>query len=158
MKKAFLSILLCSVMCICCGERPSYDDAIEDIEKIESYEEFARFIFETEGSVASAAARCYGEDFPPEFIASRDGFYSIVDERIMEYRRGHFVEQRIVLYEQAVVVCEKLGNIESANAVKALLKHCSAALYIDGQRVCDPPLAVRKRYEEAKNAAQRVFE
>ena len=155
MKKTFLLIAFCCVLCICCSERPSYDDAIDDIEDIESYEEFARFIFETEGRVAGAATRCYGEELPADFIASRDSFYSIVDKRIVGYRRGHFVEQRTVLYEQAAAVLGTLESARAADAVTALLKRCSAALYIDGQRVCDPPKSVRERYEQAKRKCEK---
>ena len=155
MKRNLLLIVLGCVLCICCAERPSYDDAINDIEDLESFEEFARFILETEGQVSGAAARCYGEDLPPEFIASRDSFYSIVDKRIVEYRVGHFVEQRTVLYEQAAAVLGTLDNAQAAEAVSALLKRCSAALYIDGQRVCDPPKSVRERYEQAKRKCEK---
>ena len=155
MKKTFLLIAFCCVLCICCSERPSYDDAIEEYEDIESYEVFARFIFETEGRVAGAAARCYGEELPADFIASRDSFYSIVDKRIVGYRKGHFVEQRTVLYEQAAAVIAAAENAEGVAAIKQLLKRCSAALYIDGQRVCDPPKSVRERYEQAKRKCEK---
>ena len=158
MKKIFLSIALCCSLCICCGERPTYDDAIEGMQEIESFEAFARFIFETEGCVAGAASVCYGNELPQEYVLSRDSFYVLVDKRLAEYRKGHFVELRTVLYESAAAACGVVKNAEGANAVKALLKHCSAAVYIDGQRVCDPPLAVRSRYEEAKEKARKALE
>ena len=155
MKRFLLSVVVCGLACIGCSERPSYDDAISDIEDVESFDEFAKFVLETEGQVAGAAVRCYGEDLPPEFIASRDSFYSIVDKRIVEYRVGHFVELRTVLYEQAAAVLGTLENAQAADAVTALLKRCSAALYIDGQRVCDPPKSVRERYEQAKRKCEK---
>lgn len=155
MKRFLLSVVVCGLACIGCSECPSYDDAISDIEDVESFEEFARFVLETEGQVVGAAAKCYGEDLPPEFIVSRDSFYSIVDKRIAEYRVGHFVELRTVLYEQAAAVLGTLENAQAADAVTALLKRCSAALYIDGQRVCDPPKSVRERYEKAKRKCEK---
>ena len=155
MRNLFLSFVVCCFVCLSCGVHPTYDDAIEAIQDIESYEDFARFVFATEGRVAGAAARCYGEELPAEFITSRDSFYSIVDKRIVGYRVGHFVEQRTVLYEQAAAVIAAAENAEGVAAIKQLLKRCSAALYIDGQRVCDPPKSVRERYEQAKRKCEK---
>ena len=155
MRNLFLSFVVCCFVCLSCGVHPTYDDAIEAIQDIESYEDFARFVFATEGRVAGAAARCYGEELPAEFITSRDSFYSIVDKRIVGYRRGHFVEQRTVLYEQAAAVIAATENAEGVAAIKQLLKRCSAALYIDGQRACDPPKSVRERYEQAKRKCEK---
>ncbi len=155
MRNLFLSFVVCCFVCLSCGVHPTYDDAIEAVQDIESYEDFARFVFETEGRVAGEAAVCYGGKLPPEFIASRDSFYAVVDRRLCEFKKGHFVELRTVLYEQAAAVLGTLENAQAADAVTALLKRCSAALYIDGQRVCDPPLAVRRRYEEAKRKCEK---
>lgn len=155
MRNLFLSFVVCCFVCLSCGVHPTYDDAIEAMQDIESYEDFARFVFETEGRVAGEAAVCYGGKLPPEFIASRDSFYIVVDNKLAEYKCGHFVELRTVLYESAAAACELAGNVEGVNAIKVLLKHCSAAMYIDGQRVCDPPKMVRERYEQAKRKCEK---
>ena len=99
MRNLFLSFVVCCFVCLSCGVHPTYDDAIEAVQDIESYEDFARFVFETEGRVAGEAAVCYGGKLPPEFIASRDSFYIVVDNKLAEYKCGHFVELRTVLYE-----------------------------------------------------------
>ena len=151
-------MLICGMMCAACKESPSYDDALSEMENVESYEVFVKFVFETEGRVSSAAATCYGDTLPNEFIASRDSFYTVIDRRLAEFKKGHFVQLRTVLYENAAAIYPVVEAPEGVNAVNALLKRWSAAVYIDGQRVGDPPLAVRERYEQAKEKAQNAFE
>ena len=103
-----------------------------------------------EGNVASSAADFYGEELPDSFVASRDRFHTTVENEILKFKKGHFVELRTVVYESAADVAGTAWNEAGKNAMHGLLKQCSAALYIDGQRACDPPYSVRKRYEQAK--------
>ena len=108
-----------------------------------------------EGRVTSAAATCYKNELPDDFIAARDSFYVAVEQRIACFREGHFVELRTALYEKAAQVNVDAVNADGTKAMKQLLKRCSAALYIDGQRACDPPASVRERYEQAKRKCEK---
>ena len=71
-------------------------------------------------------------------------------------QQGHFVELRTTLYESAATVCRQARNEVELNAVKKLARRCSAALYIDGQRACDPPKKVRDKYETARETIQNM--
>lgn len=163
MKKFLLPIISLGFLCSCGdGEavvhRPSYNLVMPIVERAPSLESLAVIALGVEGGVSGAVAACYGDTLPGDFIASRERFYDVVNKRLAGFRRGHFVELRTVLYETAAGVYATAGNVEAANGVRALLKRLSATLYIDGQRACDPPLKVRKRYEAAKAAAQRAYE
>lgn len=103
-----------------------------------------------EGSAADAADIAYDGELPAEFVASRDRFYAVVDEKLAGFKQGHFVELRTTLYESATKVCRLATSDAELNAVKKMAKHCSAMLYIDGQRACDPPKKVREKYEAAR--------
>jgi len=155
MKKFLLCIIALCILASCSEEepvvhRPSYNLVLPFVEAATSLESLAVMALSIEGSVAAAAATCYGDELPDDFIASRDSFYVVVDRKFAGFRKGHFVELRTALYERAAAVCEVAENKEAADAIRALSKRCSAALYIDGQRACDPPKSVRERYEEAK--------
>ena len=155
MKKFLLCIIALCILASCSEEepvvhRPSYNLVMPFVEAATSLESLAVMALSVEGSVAGAAATCYGDELPDDFIASRDSFYVVVERKFATFRKGHFVELRTALYERAATVNAAMDDAVSAAAVKRLLKRCSAALYIDGQRACDPPAAVRKKYEEAK--------
>ncbi len=160
MKKIVLLIIALGVMCSCGSDeqpvhRPSYNLVMPLVEAAPTLESLAAMALSVEGSVAAAAATCYGDGLPDDFIASRDSFYVVVERKMTGFRKGHFVELRTALYERAAVVCEVAENKEAADAIRALLKRCSAALYIDGQRACDPPKSVRERYEQAKRKCEK---
>ena len=156
MKKLFLPIITLALLCSCGSDeqpvvhRPSYNLLLPFVEAAPSLESLAVAALSIEGSVAGSAAACYGDELPDDFIASRDSFYVVVDRKFAGFRKGHFVELRTALYERAAAVCEAAESKEGAVAMRDLLKRCSAALYIDGQRACDPPKSVRERYEQAK--------
>ena len=143
--------LLCS-----CGEketvvkRPSYDPLMPLVEAATSLESLAVIALCIEGSAADAAAIAYDGELPQGFVDSRTRFYAAVDERLAGFKQGHFVELRTVLYECAAKVCKEAAGEAELAAVKSMATRCSAALYIDGQRACDPPKKVRERYEEAR--------
>ena len=159
MKKLFLPIIALAFLCSCGSDeqpvvhRPSYNLLLPFVEAAPTLESLTVMALSIEGSVAAAAATCYGDELPDDFIASRDSFYVVVDRKFAGFRKGHFVELRTVLYERAAAVCGAAESKVAVDAIRALSKRCSAALYIDGQRACDPPKKVRERYEEAKETA-----
>ena len=163
MKRLFPSIIALLFLSSCGGDepvlhRPAYNLVLPVVEAAPSLESLAVVALAAEGSVAGVAAECYGEELPEDFIASRERFYAVVNRKFAEHKKGHFVEQRTLLYETAAQLFSSAGNVEGTEAMQALLKRCSAALYIDGQRACDPPAVVRKKYAKAKAAAQGAFE
>ena len=158
MKNFFYCIISLLLLTACGGEervvqRPMYNLLLPYVERTNSLESLAKLALGIEGNVAAKAAECYGDELPQEFIASRERFLAAVDSKLAEFKKGHFVELRTVLYESAAVMSEKAGSAVERNAMRNLLKHCSAELYIDGQRACDPPAAVRERYAQAKEKA-----
>ena len=154
MKKIFLYAIALVFMCSCGDEPkpvpPSYDRLLTFVECAPSLESLAKMALAVEGHVASSAADFYGEELPDSFVASRDRFHATVENEILKFKKGHFVELRTVVYGSAADVAGTAWNEAGKNAMHGLLKQCSAALYIDGQRACDPPYSVRKRYEQAK--------
>lgn len=163
MRKIF-PIVVASLLLTACGrdervvQRPMYNLLLPYVEYTGSLESLARLALGIEGRVAAMAAECYGDELPQEFIASRERFVAAVDSKLTEFKKGHFVELRTVLYESAARMYARADSTSQLAAMHDLLKHCSATMYIDGQRACDPPLAVRKRYEQAKQNAQTAFE
>ena len=158
MKKILSLIIALCFLCSCNEDvpvesRPSYNLLTPLVECAPSLESLAVMALAVEGRVASAAATFYNNELPDDYIASRDRFYAAVEQRMAGFREGHFVELRTVLYEKAAQVSAAAENADGAKAMKQLLKRCSAALYIDGQRACDPPAAVRERYAQAKEKA-----
>ena len=158
MKKTFTYIIALGFLCSCSDEplvvqRPSYNLLTPLVECAPTLESLAVMALAVEGRVTSAAATCYNNELPDDFIAARDSFYVAVEQRIACFREGHFVELRAALYEKAAQVNVDAVNADGTKAMMQLLKRCSAALYIDGQRACDPPASVRKRYEQAKRKA-----
>lgn len=161
MKKLFLSALLLSLLCACGSEepvvkRPSYDPLLPLVGAASSLESLAVIALCVEGSAADAAAIAYGDELPQEFVESRGRFRAAVDEKLVQFRHGHFVELRTALYECAAAVGKEAVSEAELKGMKEVLGLCSAALYINGQRACDPPASVRKRYEEAKKAVQMI--
>ena len=161
MKKLFIPIIALSLLCACSSEepvvkRPSYDPLMPLVDAATSLENLAVIALCIEGSAADAAAIAYGDELPREFVDSRDRFYAAVDEKLTGFKQGHFVELRTTLYESAATVCRQAGNEVELNAVKKLARRCSAALYIDGQRACDPPKKVRDKYETARETIQNM--
>ena len=155
MKNFFLLTVAFSLLCACGGEepvvkRPSYDPLVSLVESATSLESLAVIALCIEGSAADAAAIAYEGELPQEFVDSRTRFYAAVDERLAGFKQGHFVELRTVLYECAAKVCKEAAGEAELAAVKSMATRCSAALYIDGQRACDPPKKVREKYEEAR--------
>ena len=163
MKRLFYSIIALLFL-TACGEpeavvhRPAYNLVLPFVEAAPSLESLATVALVAEGSVSVAEAVCYEGELPDDFVASRERFYAAVDRKFAEHRVGHFVEQRTLLYKKAAQLYGTAENVDGLNAMKELLKRCSAALYIDGQRACDPPAAVRREYAKAKDAAQEAFE
>ena len=158
MKKILSLIIALCFLCSCNEEvpvvkRPSYNLLTPLVECAPSLESLAVMALAVEGRVASAAATFYNNELPDDYIASHDRFYAAVEQRMAGFREGHFVELRTALYEKAAQVSAAAVNDEGAKGMKQLLKRCSAALYIDGQRACDPPAAVRERYAQAKEEA-----
>ena len=158
MKKILSLIIALCFLCSCNEDvpvesRPSYNLLTPLVECAPSLESLAVMALAVEGRVASAAATCYQNELPDDFIAARDSFYVAVEQRIACFREGHFVELRAALYEKAAQVNVDAVNADGTKAMMQLLKRCSAALYIDGQRACDPPADVRERYEQAKRKA-----
>jgi len=158
MKKILSLIIALCFLCSCNEEvpvvkRPSYNLLTPLVECAPTLESLAVMALAVEGRVTSAAATCYKNELPDDFIAARDSFYVAVEQRIACFREGHFVELRTALYEKAAQVNVDAVNADGTKAMKQLLKRCSAALYIDGQRACDPPASVRERYEQAKRKA-----
>ena len=89
--------------------------------------------------------------------AVRVGYYSTVDSLFKSYK-GHFVEKRIILYAKAIENYNKVATLDELAAVDEVIKRFSAMSYIEGQRVCDPPLKVRQRYDSLKTAAVNSYE
>ena len=161
MKKLLIPIIALSLLCACSSEepvvkRPSYDPLMPLVDAATSLENLAVIALCIEGSAADAAAIAYGDELPREFVDSRDRFYAAVDEKLTGFKQGHFVELRTMLYESAATVCSHATSEAELNAVKSLAKHCSAALYIYGQRACDPPKSVRDRFEAARETMQNM--
>lgn len=161
MKNFFLLTVALSLLCACGGEepvvkRPSYDPLMPLVETATSLESLAVIALCIEGSAADAAAIAYDGELPQEFVDSRRRFYAAVDERLACFKHGHFVELRTALYECAAMVCGEAASEADLAAVKSMATRCSAALYIDGQRACDPPRKVRERYEEAREKLKTV--
>ena len=161
MKKLFLPIMTLSLLCSCGGEetvvkRPTYDPLIPLVEAATSLHSLTVIALCAEGSVADAASIAYEGERPQEFEESRGRFLAAVDAKLAAFKQGHFVELRTSLYECAATVCNHATSEAELNAVKNLAKHCSAALYIDGQRACDPPKSIRDRYEAAREAMQKT--
>ena len=159
MKKIFSCIIALCMLSSCSKEatvapRPSYNLLIPVVEHAPSLESLATMALSVEGRVASAAATYYAEGLPDDYMASRDSFYVAVEKKMATFRKGHFVELRTVLYEKAAEVLATIDNPDGVAAMKHLLKRCSAVLYIDGQRACDPPKSVRERYEQAKRKTE----
>ena len=155
MKNFFLLTVAFSLLCACGGEepvvkRPSYDPLVSLVESATSLESLAVIALCIEGSAADAAAVAYEGEQPQEFVDSRTRFYDVVDKKLEGFKRGHFVELRTVLYECAAKVCKEAAGEAELAAVKSMATRCSAALYIDGQRACDPPKKVREKYEQAR--------
>ena len=155
MKNFFYCIISLLLLTACGGEervvqRPMYNLLLPYVEYTGSLESLAKLALAIEGNVAAKAAECYGDELPQEFTASRERFLAAVDSKLAEFKKGHFVELRTVLYESAAEVYAKTASEAGRTAMRNMLKHCSAALYIDGQRACDPPAAVRERYAKAK--------
>ena len=161
MKNFLLSVVFLSLLCACGSEepvvkRPSYDPLLPLVGAASSLESLAVIALCAEGSAADAAAIAYDGELPQEFVESRGRFRAAVDEKLAQFRQGHFVELRTVLYECAAVVCKEAVSEAELKGVKDMVRHCSAELYINGQRACDPPASVRKRYEAAKEALQGI--
>ena len=161
MKNFLLPVVLLSLLCACGSEepvvkRPSYDPLLPLVGAASSLESLAVIALCVEGSAADAAAIAYADELPQEFVESRGRFRAAVDEKLVQFRHGHFVELRTALYECAAVVGKEAVSEAELKGVKEMLGLCSAALYINGQRACDPPASVRKRYEEAKKAVQMI--
>ena len=161
MKNFFLLTVALSLLCACGGEepvvkRPSYDPLLPLVGAATSLESLAVIALCAEGSAADAAAIAYDGDLPQEFVESRGRFHAAVDEKLAQFRKGHFVELRAALYECAAVVGREAVSEAELKGVKDMLRHCSAELYINGQRACDPPASVRKRYETAKETLQGI--
>ena len=161
MKRLFLSIITLSLLCACGSEepvinRPSYDPLLPLVEAATSLENLAVIALCIEGSAADAADIAYDGELPAEFVASRDRFYAVVDEKLAGFKQGHFVELRTTLYESATKVCRLATSDAELNAVKKMAKRCSAMLYIDGQRACDPPKKAREKYETARETMQSM--
>ena len=155
MKNFFLLTVAFSLLCACGGEepvikRPSYDPLVSLVESATSLESLAVVALCIEGSAADAAAIAYDGELPQGFVDSRTRFYDVVDKKLEGFKRGHFVELRTVLYECAAKVCKETASDAELDAVRKMATRCSAALYIDGQRACDPPKKVRERYEQAR--------
>ena len=152
MKKILLSVTAVLLLCACNGgsgqsnSRLSFMIDAYAMEQASSFPEFARLAFDAVGSMP---VDCSGDS------TLYNQFYAAVDKKLKQFRNGHFVELRTVLYESAAVAYAKAGNDAELAAMRDLLEYCSAAVYIDGQRACDPPLAVRERYEQAKEKAMR---
>ena len=147
MKKILLSVTAVLLLCACNGgsrqsnSRLSFMIDAYAMEQASSFPEFARLAFDAVGSMP---VDCSGDS------TLYNRFYAAVDKKLNQFRKGHFVELRTVLYESAAVAYAKAGNDAELAAMRDLLEYCSAAVYIDGQRACDPPLAVRERYEQAR--------
>ena len=155
MKNFFLLTATLFLLCACGGnepviKRPSYDPLMPLVEAATSLESLAVVALCIEGSAADAAAIAYDGELPQEFVDSRTRFYAAVDEKLAGFKQGHFVELRTVLYECAAKVSKEAASEADLAAVKSMATRCSAALYIDGQRACDPPKKVRERYEDAR--------
>ena len=155
MKKLLPYIVALCLLCSCGEEepvvkRPSYDPLLPLVEAATSLESLAVIALCIEGSAADAAAVAYEGELPREFVDSRERFYFAVEKKLASFRHGHFVELRTVLYECAAIVCKEAASEAELDAVKSLATRCSAALYIDGQRACDPPKSVREKYEQAR--------
>ena len=150
MKKFLFTTIAIFFLCACGGDKQAADRislmiATYSMEGAASLQEFALQAFDV--------VRRASDDNLSD--VARDGFYAVVDKKLQEFKKGHFVELRTVLYESAAVAYAKAENVRERDAISELLKYCSAAVYIDGQRVCDPPAAVRERYEQAKEKAMR---
>ena len=161
MKNFFLLTVALSLLCACGGEepevkRPSYDPLMPLVETATSLESLAVIALCIEGSAADAAAIAYNGELPQEFVDSRTRFNAAVYERLAGFKRGHFVELRTVFYECAAKVCKEAASEAELDAVKSMVQRCSAALYIDGQRACDPPKNVCDRYEEARGKVKNA--
>ena len=155
MKKVLSSVLALCLLCSCGDEepvvkRPSYDPLLPLVEAATSLESLAVIALCIEGSAADAAAVAYESELPQEFVDSRARFYAAVEEKLAGFKHGHFVELRTALYECAAMVCKETASDAELDAVREMATRCSAALYIDGQRACDPPKKVREKYEQAR--------
>ena len=155
MKKVLSSVLALCLLCSCGDEepvvkRPSYDPLMPLVEAATSLESLAVIALCIEGSAADAAAVVYESELPQEFVDSRARFYAAVEEKLAGFKHGHFVELRTALYECAAMVCKETASDAELDAVREMATRCSATLYIEGQRACDPPKNVREKYEQAR--------
>ena len=106
MRKIF-PIVVASLLLTACGrdervvQRPMYNLLLPYVEYTGSLESLARLALGIEGRVAAMAAECYGDELPQEFIVSRERFVAAVDSKLTEFKKGHFVELRTLLYERA---------------------------------------------------------
>lgn len=155
MKNFFLLTATLFLLCACSGnepviKRPSYDPLMPLVEAATSLESLAVIALCIEGSAADAAAVAYESELPQEFVDSRARFYAAVEEKLAGFKHGHFVELRTALYECAATVCKEAVSDAELDAVRKMATRCSATLYIEGQRACDPPKNVREKYEQAR--------
>lgn len=69
----------------------------------------------------------------------------------------HFIEKRTILYRTATEFYGRVKGLDELTAVKEIVEHYSKLSYVDGQRFCDPPADVRKRYKEAQDGEARAY-
>lgn len=105
-------------------------------------------------SALSRSMSDYGENIPAELSSLQAQFYNVLNEKLVTFASGHFVELRTVIYNEAADAYSSAQTISQLRALEHLQQHCSSMVYIDGQRACDPPADVRRAYHAAKKLAQ----
>ena len=176
MKKRILFLLPLMALCAGCSnlfeeQLDIYENAITELEETVTLESLIDNVFNTETAIAGKLANhseekdealqeTLGEEYrimKDSVHAVRVAYYRIADNLFATYT-GHFVEKRILLYGKAADSFDKAKSAEELAAVDEALKRYSTMAYTEGQRVCDPPVAIRNRYDSIKSLARRKYD
>ena len=147
-----------------------YKSAVKELEDTDNFPDLMNEVLNTEIQISHIMAQESEEEreeLKEEYAGDyetmldsvetmRKSYYSKADKLFLGYTYN-FVERRILLYEMAADRYCKAEYIEEINAIKEIIKRYSQLSFVESQRSCDPPTAIREKYESTKNLADNCF-
>lgn len=176
MKKRIQFLLPLMALCAGCSnlfeeQLDIYENAITELNETGTLESLIDNVFNTETAIAGKLANhseeedeALQETLGEEYRIMKDSVHAVrvvyyrVADSLFGIQSSHFVEKRILLYEKAAGCFDKAKSVEELVAVDEALKRYSAMAYKDGQRVCDPPVTIRSRYDSIKSLARKKYD
>ena len=148
-----------------------YEEAYNDLDDFDEFPELMNEVFNRGMEIARIVATTdeedineLKEDYGEEYDVMRDSiekmhdrYYKRADELFLKHTYN-FVERRTMLYKAAAERYCNANYMEELNSIKKTLKRYSALSFVESQRVCDPPVQIRKEYEAAKELADNCYD